>query len=129
MIGTKIALITVAIPVFYIICDLAYAKEERQVDPTMPRNFSNISNESNRNADIEGGEQGGNLVLTSILINSNNSTAIINNKIVREKDQIARYEVVKIESNKVILKKIVTESELESGKIIEIKLPAISIKK
>ena len=127
--NTKNYLITVVILVFFITVDLSYAKGSQQIDPTMPKNFRNSPNENDRNIGSVESEQGGNLVLTAILINSNNSTAIINNKIVREKDQIARYEVIKIESNKVILKKIVSEAELESEKAIEIKLPTISIKK
>ncbi|MGD0465742.1 MAG: hypothetical protein ABSA84_03510 [Gammaproteobacteria bacterium] len=127
--NTKNSLITVVILVFFITVDLAYAKGQQQVDPTMPKNFRNSPNENDRNIGNVESEQGGNLVLTAILINPNNSSAIINNKIVREKDQIARYEVIKIESNKVILKKIVSEAELEPEKAIEIKLPAISIKK
>lgn len=114
---------------FVVYINLAYAKQ-KQVDPTMPKNVENkFINSSSKHID-----QGGALTITAILTKDGNSSAVINDQIVHEKDQIFKYEVMKIESNKVILKKIIKnpdfeqDSQQQEEQIIEIKVPSVNIK-
>lgn len=116
---------------FFVYTNLAYAKQ-KQVDPTMPKNVDNNKFINNISKHID---QGGTLTVTAILTKDGNSSAVINDQIVHEKDQIFKYEVMKIESNKVILKKIINkdsdlaqESQQEEEQVIEIKVPAVNIK-
>ena len=138
--NTKIYLIIIIINIIsscFVNFNLAYAKQ-KQVDPTMPRNIENslINGVGNNNrTSSKHLDHGGALVVTAILTNAGNNSAVINDQIVHEKDQIAKYEVIKIENNKVILKKIINENpEFEQNpqeqqeQIIEIKVPAINIK-
>jgi uncharacterized protein YpuA (DUF1002 family) len=90
--------------------------DKKQVDPTMPKSEVNINKSTTEQ------QEGGGLVLTAILTSLDNNTAIINNKLLHEKEQIAEYQLIKIESNKVILKDI-------NKNTIELKLPEITIKK
>lgn len=116
---------------FFVYTNLAYAKT-KQVDPTMPKNLddSKVINNSSKHVD-----QGGTLTVTAILTKDGNSSAVINDQVVHEKDQISKYEVMKIESNKVILKKIINkdnelapDSQQQEEQLLEIKVPAVNIK-
>lgn len=122
----------VAIFINFNYLSLAYAKNQLQ-DPTMPKNL-NIEVDQKNAKDL------GELSLTAILVNANNKTAIINNQVVHEKDEIAKHKILAIEANKVILKKIINkfdnevtskleaEKDIAKDKIVEIKLPAMTIK-
>ncbi len=78
------------------------------------------------------------LKLSMIIIKKNDRSAVINDTIVREKDQISGYEITKIESNKVILKnpknKAANQKTPQEPKLpgtdsfTELKLPAVIIK-
>ena len=132
--NTKIYLIIISINIIFscfVNFNLAYAKQ-KQVDPTMPKNLENnkFTNNSSKHVD-----QGGTLTVTAILTKDGNSSAVINDQVVHEKDQISKYEVMKIESNKVILKKIINkdnelapDSQQQEEQLLEIKVPAVNIK-
>lgn len=119
-------------------------------DPTMPKTFkSNLNNNkfNNNNTDYYDNDEEEPLKLSIIMIKDSDKTVTINNQILREKDQIDGYQIIKIEPNKVLLQNLNTnnDSKLYSSfknvlsnnknrinnnqeKFIELSLPRITTK-